>query len=165
MLAKFLPIDFEVSLVKIIISLVSTSKRRIDWTLVRRPTMVKLMDLIASHISIRDSFTTIEQRLHFISFLKKLFSSLDHENIAEVVVKYTSLAIALRFSRLTIKDMIMVEQEEADEDEEPIITQWRNLSQVAGRIYSNPKVTFLYFLIEQFWEVAKSTSDTGNFEL
>lgn len=73
---------------------------------------------------------------------------MNNEDVEQTVVAYTSMPIALRFSRLTLKDMLMEEVEK----EENIIKMWAQLGKISDKLYNNPKVVFLHKLTDDFWE-------------
>lgn len=132
-------------------AMVSINHTSINWDILSEASLSRIMNNIVIDFKLKDGISTVEHRAFLLKFLKKVYNSLNYPHLEKVAVGYTALPIALRFSRHTIKDMLM--EEEAEEDEESLIKLWMSLSKFAQKLYYNPKVVFLHNLIADFWEV------------
>ena len=149
-----LNIDDKDILIKIVIKMIATSQRPIDWTIFSSEVLNSIKAEIAVNLSLKDAFSNTKERKELMHFLKKFYSSLEHPHILKIALGYTSIPIALRFSRLTVKDMLLNESEIDEEEEGPsIIETWKKMSKIANKLYENPKSKFLHSLMNDFWEI------------
>ena len=133
--------------------MVASSEYEIDWDITQIKTLTRIQAEIATNLTLKDGFSDSKQRFYLIEFLKKFYSSVEYPQVAKIVTDYTSLPIALRFSRLTIKDMLLVESDLEDDQDDKIIQNWRNMAKLAQRLFENPKAIFLHSLMEDFWKI------------
>ena len=73
-----------------------------------------------------DDTSESKHNVFLLQFLKKLFTALDYPDVSRATMGYTALPIALGFSRMTIKDMLMEEDEDEEEGSETksLINMW-----------------------------------------
>lgn len=145
-------LDDRMILIKILISIVAINNSSTDWAILSEGGLVKLMNTVATEFRIKSDTLSDSHKNHFVVFLSKFFSSLDFDHVHKVAVGYTALPLALRFSRLTIKDMLT--EEEQNDEEDSILNLWISMSKHTQKLYNNPKVTFLHYLIEDFWSLS-----------
>lgn len=131
--------------------MVAICPQRIKWELLSETAVSRIMNNIAIDFKLKEGVTEPTHRVYLLKFLKKLYTAIDYEHVEKAIIGYTAMPIALRFSRMTIKDMLMDEEEE--EGEEPLIKMWLSMSKFAQKLYYNPKVVFLHNLLSDFWEV------------
>jgi phosphoglycolate phosphatase-like HAD superfamily hydrolase len=130
--------------------MVALNPKKTQWDLLSEDTLGRIMNEIVVKFRLKGGVASSLHKVYLLQFLRKLFSSLGHPHVLKVGSSFTAMPIALRFSRLTIKEMLM---EEEEEEEESLTRLWISLSKLAQRLYHNPKVVFLHNLINDFWEV------------
>jgi phosphoglycolate phosphatase-like HAD superfamily hydrolase len=132
--------------------MVALNHKKTQWDLLSEDTLDRIMKEIVVKFRLKGGVASSSlHKVYLLQFLRKLFSSLSHPHVLKVGSSFTAMPIAIRFSRLTIKEMLMEEEEE--EEEESLTRLWISLSKLAQRLYHNPKVVFLHNLINDFWEV------------
>lgn len=145
-------IEDKLILIKILISIIATNNSSINWAILSEESLAKFILTIATEFRINNNTMSDNHKNHLLIFLGKFFSSLDFNHVHKVAVGYTALPLALRFSRLTIKDMLT--EEEQNDEESSIIDLWISMSKHTQKLYNNPKVTFLHYLIEDYWTLS-----------